>query len=59
MATGKLAAEEKESSGGNDDQKDHKYGNDCRITATTVIIRHKIDPLSCSDESLFGGDVIV
>jgi hypothetical protein len=43
--TDKLAAKEKEG-GGNDDQKDHKYGHDCRVAATTVIIRHKIHPPS-------------
>jgi hypothetical protein len=41
---GKLAAEEEEGRGGNDDHKDHQYGHDCCATATTIIITHEIDP---------------
>jgi hypothetical protein len=52
-----LAAEEKER-GGNDYNKDHEYGHDCRVAATTVI-RHKLISPSCTDDSLFAGDVIV
>jgi hypothetical protein len=42
----KLATEEKESRS-RDDHKDHQYGNDCRATATTIIISHKIEPPLC------------
>jgi len=39
----KLAAEEEERCG-NYYNKDHEYGHDCRVAATTVIISHKIRP---------------
>jgi hypothetical protein len=54
-----LATKEKERCG-RDDHKDHHYGHDCRITATTTIIRHKLHPpFSCTDDSLLVRDVSV
>jgi hypothetical protein len=41
---GKLAAEEEEGHGRNDDHKDHKYGHDCCAATTTIIISHEINP---------------
>jgi hypothetical protein len=40
--TEKLAAEN-EDRGGNDDHENYNYGYDCRITAATFIITHRID----------------
>jgi hypothetical protein len=39
----KLAAEE-EQRGRHDNYKNHEYGHDCGVAATTIIISHKIDP---------------
>jgi hypothetical protein len=39
--------------------KDHQYGHDCRATATTIIISHKIDPPLCVHNSHLVGDVTV
>src|SRR5581483_3634078 len=58
-AAEKLAAEEKERCG-HDDHKDHEYGHDRSVAATTIIISHKIDPPPlCAHDSHLVGDVTV
>jgi hypothetical protein len=58
-AAEKLAAEEKERTG-NDDDKDYNYRHDCGVAAATAIfIRHKIDPPLCTEGSFFSGGVSV
>jgi hypothetical protein len=54
----KLAAEE-EKRCRHDDHKDHEYGYDCGVAATTIVISHKIDPPLCSHDSLLVGGATV
>jgi hypothetical protein len=57
-AAEKLTAEEKER-GGNNYDKNHEYGHDCRAAPTAIVISHKIHPPLCTGDSIFVDDVIV
>ena len=56
---GKLATEQEEEHGSNDDQKNYKYRHYCSAAATTITISHEIDPPLCTEDSVFVGDLIV